>query len=155
MKRRLCSGFCRRLLAMPVVLAAAMSKGFSKPDFWSANLALPSFIATRPMATGELVVAKLKAAALSAALTWALVFAFLCLWLPLWAKVDQLSMLRIGFWMVYGHSVYPQYAIAALILARVHVADVEISGERFVRRAFRQPKIVSLVPPPCIVWRRS
>ena len=26
-------------------------------------------------------------------------------------------MLRIGFWMVYGHSVYPQYAIAALILA--------------------------------------
>ena len=104
-------------LAMPVVLAAAMSKGFSKPDFWSAHLALPSFVATRPMATGELVVAKLKAAALSAAMTWALVFAFLCLWLNLWAKVDQLSMLRIGFWMVYGHSVYPQYAIAALILA--------------------------------------
>ena len=50
------------MLAMPVVLAAAMSKGFSKPDFWSANLALSSFIATRPIATGELVVAKLKAA---------------------------------------------------------------------------------------------
>ncbi len=105
-----------QMLAMPVVLAAAMSKGFSKPDFWSANLALPSYIATRPIATGELVVAKLKAAALSAALTWVLVFAFLCLWLPFWAKVDQLSMLRIGFWMVYGHSVYPQYVIAALIL---------------------------------------
>jgi len=104
-------------LAMPVVLAAAMSKGFSKPDFWSTNLALPSFIATRPLATGDMVVAKLKAAALSAAVTWALVLTFLCLWLTLWAKVDQLSMLRIGFWMVYGHSVYPQYAIAALILA--------------------------------------
>jgi hypothetical protein len=104
-------------LAMPVVLAAAMSKGFSKPDFWSTNLALPSFIATRPMATGELVLAKLKAAALSAAVTWALVFTFLCLWLNLWAKMDQLSMIRIGFWMVYGHSVYPQYAMVALILA--------------------------------------
>ncbi|HTL18313.1 MAG TPA: hypothetical protein VL793_13845, partial [Patescibacteria group bacterium] len=32
-------------------------------------------------------------------------------------KTDQLSMIRIGFWMVYGHSVYPQYAIAALLLA--------------------------------------
>jgi hypothetical protein len=104
-------------LAMPVVLAAAMSKGFSKPDFWSTDLAVPSFVATRPMATGGLVVAKLKAAALSAALTWTLVFVFLWLWLNLWAKVDQLSMIRIGFWMVYGHSVYPQYAIAALILA--------------------------------------
>lgn len=104
-------------LAMPVVLAAAMSKGFSKPDLWAANLALPSFIAIQPISTGELVVAKLKAAALSVAVTWALMFAFFCLWLTLWAKVDQLSMLRIGFWMVYGHSVYPQYAIAALILA--------------------------------------
>jgi hypothetical protein len=103
-------------LAMPVFLAAAMSKGFSKPDFWNANLALPSFVATGPMATGDLVVAKLKTAALSAAVTWALVLAFLCLWLNLWAKVDQLSMIRIGFWMVYGHSVYPQYAIAALLL---------------------------------------
>jgi len=106
-----------QILAMPVVLAAAMSKGVSKPDFWSSTLALPSFIAARPIATGELVVVKLKAAALSAALTWSLVFAFLFLWLNFWAKVDQLSMLRIGYWMVYGHSVYPQYAMAALILA--------------------------------------
>jgi hypothetical protein len=69
------------------------------------------------VATGELVVAKLKAAALSVALTWALMLSFLCLWLSLWANLDQLSMLRIGFWMVYGHSVIPQYAIALLIVA--------------------------------------
>jgi hypothetical protein len=105
-----------QILAMPVVLSAALGKGFSKPDFWSRSLAISSFLAARPLETGEMVVAKMKAAALSAVMTWMLIIAFLCLWLPLWAKLDQLSMLRIGFWMVEGHSVFPQYVVAGLII---------------------------------------
>ena len=57
---------------------------------------------------------KMKVALLSTSLSWLLVLAFLSVWLPLWANLTSLSMVRVGFWMVYGHSVYPQYAIAAL-----------------------------------------
>jgi len=101
-------------LAMPVILAAPVGKGFSKPDFWSGGLSLPAFLAIRPLATGEMVVIKMKVAALSTAISWLLVLAFLSVWLPLWADLAPLSMIRVGFWMIYDHSVYPQYAIAAL-----------------------------------------
>jgi hypothetical protein len=101
-------------LAMPVILAAPVGKGFSKPDFWSSDLSLPPSQAVRPLATGEMVVIKMKVAALSAAISWLLVLAFLSVWLPLWADLAPLSMVRIGFWMIYDHSVYPQYLIAAL-----------------------------------------
>ena len=101
-------------LALPLVLALPLGKGFSKADFWSKDLSLPAFVAVRPLATGEMVVIKMKVAALSAIISWLLVAAFLSLWLPLWANLEPLTMLRIGFWMAYGHSLAPQYVIAAL-----------------------------------------
>src|SRR5204862_7850195 len=52
-------------LAMPMIVAAPLGKGFSKPDFWSSDLSLPAFLAIRPLATGEMVVLKMKVAALS------------------------------------------------------------------------------------------
>lgn len=103
-------------LAMPVILATPIGKGFSQPDFWSRNLSVPPFLAVRPLATGEMVVIKMKVAALGAALSWLLVIAFLSVWLPLWARLDSLSMMRIGFWMAYDHSVYPQHAMAILTI---------------------------------------
>ena len=103
-------------LASPMILALPVGKGFSKPDFWSRDLALPSFVAIRPITAGELVVTKMKVAALSVAISWLLVVAFLSVWLPLWANLEALGMLRVQYWMAYGHSVYPQYAIAILLL---------------------------------------
>ena len=103
-------------LAMPVILAVPVGKGFSKPYFWSSDLSLSPFQAVRPLATGEMVVIKMKVAALSAGISWLLVSAFLSVWLPLWADLAPLSMIRIGFWMIYDHSVSPQYVIAALSL---------------------------------------
>ncbi|HKQ40149.1 MAG TPA: hypothetical protein VJ063_18900, partial [Verrucomicrobiae bacterium] len=103
-------------LALPMILAVPVGKGFSKPDFWSGDLSLPAFAAVRPLATGDMVVIKMKVAAWSAIISWLLVLAFLSIWLPLWANMDSLSMIRIGFWMVSGHSVFPQYVIAALSL---------------------------------------
>src|SRR5439155_8773216 len=96
---------------------AALGKGFSKPDFWTKELSLPSFLAVRPLASGDFVVIKMKVAALSAALCWLLVITFLCLWLPLWANLASLNMFRLGYWMVYDHSLAPQYLIAILFIA--------------------------------------
>jgi hypothetical protein len=103
-------------LAMPVILALPIGKGFSAPDAWSKNMAMPPFVAIRPFASGEIVMAKLKVAALSAVTSWLLVVAFLSAWLPFWAKLDQLAMVRVAFWMAYGHSMTAQYFIGALSL---------------------------------------
>lgn len=103
-------------LAMPVIIAATMGKGFSTPDLWSGNMALPSFLAARPIATGEIVVIKMKVAALSVIVSWAWVLGFLAVWFPLWANLDAFARLRVGYWMAQGHSVLPQYLMAALFI---------------------------------------
>jgi len=103
-------------LATPLILAAPIGKAFSKPDMWSRSTGVPSFVAIRPLSSGDWVAVKLKAAAFSAALTWLLVIAFLSVWLPFWADLELLSGVRIGFWMAYDHALSPQYAMAVLFL---------------------------------------
>jgi len=100
-------------LLLPVLLAVPVGKGFSKPDVWSQSLSLPVWMAIRPLAAGDFVVAKLKVAALSAAIAWLLVTLFLALWLPLWANLDAFGMVRVGYWMAFSHSTLPQYGMAA------------------------------------------
>jgi hypothetical protein len=97
----------------PILLAAAIGKGFAKPDFWSADTSLPTFLAVRPLASGEIIVTKLKVAALGVVLAWLLVLAFLSFWLPLWANTKTLGELwRLCLDMRPGFSLY---AILALI----------------------------------------
>ncbi|HTG42982.1 MAG TPA: hypothetical protein VK633_00500, partial [Verrucomicrobiae bacterium] len=103
-------------IATPMILAVPIGKGFSKPDFWSSDLTLPSFTCVRPISTGEIIVIKLKVAALSALISWSLLLAFLSLWLPGWADLSSLTMIRVAYWMVQGHSVFPQLLMAALLL---------------------------------------
>ncbi len=93
-----------RVLALPLVLAFVMGKGFINPDFSSTKLELPSFMAIHPFSSGEFVVTRMKVAALTVAITWALVFAFLALWLPLWADTTQLQRQLFEFRMIYSHS---------------------------------------------------
>jgi len=104
-------------LLMPVILAYPLGKGFSRADFLSKGMSVPVFISTRPLASGEIIVIKMKAAALSAGLSWLLVLAFFSLWLPLWANLAPLMTPRIGLWMVYGHSIWGEYVISALYIA--------------------------------------
>src|SRR5688572_4387273 len=59
-----------------------------------------------------MVATKLRVAALSTAISWGLVLAFLSLWLPFWANLDSVAMVRGIVWMMHGHALYPQYAIA-------------------------------------------
>jgi hypothetical protein len=58
----------------------------------------------------------LRVAAASTTISWLIVFIFLSLWLPVWAKLDSLVTLRATLWMMHGHRLYPQYAIAALLI---------------------------------------
>ena len=93
-----------KLAVMPIILAFALGKGFIKPEFWSTNLSLPTFVAVKPMSSGEFVVAKLKVAALSVIIAWTLVLAFVGLWLPLWADTKDLKQLMSEFRIFYPHS---------------------------------------------------
>ena len=93
-----------KVLAMPMVMGFAIGKGFIKPEFWSTSLALPTFVAVRPLSSGEFVASKMKVAAVSVAMAWFLVLAFVGLWLPLWADNTHLKRLLFEFQMLYPHS---------------------------------------------------
>ncbi|MDB6024818.1 MAG: hypothetical protein JWM68_1041 [Verrucomicrobiales bacterium] len=102
------------VLGLPLILATVIGKGFAKPDFWSADLSLPAFLAIRPFASGEMIVIKMKVAAMSVVIVWALVITFLSLWLPLWANTRELKE-----WLENAHVVrggFKLFSIAVLSL---------------------------------------
>jgi hypothetical protein len=104
---------------MPILLAFPIGLGFGKPDFWSLDIGLSPFAATRPVSSGQLMAAKLKAAACSALLTWAMVLlvapAFIYLfcdsthWHHLWTQTGFL-------YSPFSHYVLPFVAIACGVL---------------------------------------
>jgi pimeloyl-ACP methyl ester carboxylesterase len=93
-----------KILAVPFVLAFAVGKAFIKPEFWSMTLSMPSFLAVRPLSSGEIVVSKMKVAALSVAMSWVLVFSFIALWLPFWADCADINESMSLFHLIYPHS---------------------------------------------------
>jgi hypothetical protein len=100
------------LAVLPIVLAFPVSMGFGKPDFWSLDLALSPFVATRPVSGGQLLAAKMKAAAASTLLAWAalLVVAPLCIYLYCDTKHWY------GAWQISGliYSPFSQWALPVL-----------------------------------------
>jgi hypothetical protein len=90
------------LVLLPFVLAAAVGKGFAKPDFWSLELALPPFWATRPISSAALLAAKLKTAALSTAFAWALLLVVALPWLLLACDTHDLHGWWHTFTTIYG-----------------------------------------------------
>jgi hypothetical protein len=104
------------VLAMPVLLAWPIGKGFSKPDFWSQDLSISGFIAVKPMTNADVVLIKMKVAAGSAILSWLIVLAFLMLWLPLWGTGDTIRNAVKLVAEVYGPSSFAPYGIAVLII---------------------------------------
>jgi hypothetical protein len=71
------------LSIMPILLAFPIGLGFGKPDFWSLDLALSPFLTSRPITAGQMLTAKMKAAACSTLIAWALllVIAPICIYL--------------------------------------------------------------------------
>jgi hypothetical protein len=72
------------ILALPVLLAFVVGKGFGKADLWSKEPGLPLFLATRPLDNTEWIGAKMKAAALATASSWLIVLTIAPLWFWLW-----------------------------------------------------------------------
>jgi hypothetical protein len=103
-------------LAMPMVLGLPVGKALSKPDWWSNDMSLPSFIAVQPLTNADFVITKMKVAALSAAISWLMVGGFIFSWLGFWANLQKFNYLRDLLWIFYGHSLYPQYGLAILFL---------------------------------------
>jgi len=103
------------VLAAPVLLAIPVGIAFSKPTFWSEDVAVPAFVAVRPVSCEDLVATKLKVAALSVALSWVVVLLFVMAWLSLWANVDFLSQFAIQLWAFHGQSVLAVYGIGVLV----------------------------------------
>jgi hypothetical protein len=103
-------------LALPIALALPVGKALSKPDWWSNDMSMPSFVAVRPLTNADFVITKMKVAALSAAISWLLVGVFVTVWLGLWASLDRFNFLRVTLWSLYGRTVYPQYGLATLLL---------------------------------------
>jgi hypothetical protein len=107
-------------LAMPILLALPIGKAFSKPDFWSSDLHVPSIVAVRPLSAADMIAIKMRVAAKSAVLSWAYALVFLGVWLPFWADRTVIDTAGSLIWVTNGHSVYRQYGIAALsILVRI------------------------------------
>ena len=125
-----------RILGMPLVLAFVLGKGVVKPDFWSTNLALPGFLAIRPLREGEFVACKMKVAAVSALITCSLVAGFIALWLPLWADTTQLRLPMVFSRVLHPHSwqifVVLYFAVFVVVTWRCLVSDLwaGLSGSR-------------------------
>jgi hypothetical protein len=103
-------------LAMPIVLAVPVGIAFSKPTFWSEDLAVPAFVAIRPVSSADLVAIKLKVAAMSAALSWLVVLVFVTVWLSFWGHRDVISRLGIQLWALHWQSVPAVYGIAMVVV---------------------------------------
>jgi hypothetical protein len=103
-------------LATPIVLAIPLGISSAKPTFWSNDLALPAFVAVRPLTAAELVATKVRAAVMSAAVSWLVVLGFLCVWLLGWANLDPFSAVVIQWWAFHGGSSFAVYGTAVLIV---------------------------------------
>jgi len=102
-------------LAAPVVLAVPVGIAFSKPTFWSEDLAVPAFVAALPLSSEDLVATKVRVAAMSAVLSWLVVLVLLTVWLSSWGNLDALSLLALQLWAFHGQSVAAVYGIAVLV----------------------------------------
>jgi hypothetical protein len=89
---------------LPLILGFLIGKGFAKPDLFSTNLSIPQFLAVRPLTATEIIVAKLKVAALSVFITWMLVLLFITLWLSAWADNLELQEMLYQFRLFHPQS---------------------------------------------------
>jgi hypothetical protein len=131
-------------VAMPALLAIPIGVAFSKPMFWSEDLSVPAFFAIRPLSSGELVLIKMKVAALAAAISWLLVLAFLAVWLPLWADLDALGRLERG----WGTAAL--FALAAMFLTWRFLVSGLWSGLSGNRRLYFACGITAVFAPIAI-----
>ena len=86
------------LLGLPVVLAGAVGPGLAQfKPFWIKNNAVMTFVAIRPLTSGQIVFAKFMMAAASALLTWVIWLILSLIWLLLSGKLKEVMALARDF----------------------------------------------------------
>jgi hypothetical protein len=78
------------IVALPLLLAFVLGKGFGKADLWSKEEGIPLFLATRPLSIRDWIGAKLKAAAMATATAWLLVLVLTPFWLRFWCDYQPM-----------------------------------------------------------------
>ena len=133
-------------VVMPLVLALPLGKAFSKPDYWSKDLAVPGFVAVRPIASVDLVAIKMKVAAASAVLSWLLVLVFVASYLAFWASHETLAMFQSLPLPIHAYSIGFSILAMMLLTWRFLVGGfwLGLSGSR---RAFALSTIPYVVVP--------
>ena len=107
------------LFFMPMLLAFPIGLGFGKPDFWSLDVTMSLFSATRPVSAGQLIAAKLKAAALSAVVAWAILLLVAPVWIYLYCDSTHWRHLWTQSGFIYSpisHWLLPILAVAGAAL---------------------------------------
>jgi hypothetical protein len=107
------------LAIAPLLIAFPVGLGFGKPDFWSLDITLSPFFAARPVSSGQLLAAKLKAAACSALLAWAILLLIAPLWIYLYCDTKHWRDLWIQSGFLYSptsHWVLPILAVICAVL---------------------------------------
>ncbi len=103
-------------LLLPVLLAAPLGKAFAKADTSTADMAVPAFLAVRPLSDLDVVAGKMRAAAISTVSAWVPVLVFVALWQFGWADTSALRSFGSILWAMQQHSLLPQIAIAVLLM---------------------------------------
>jgi hypothetical protein len=101
-------------LLTPVLLASIVGPGFSTVEFGSVRKTVPTFLATRPVSCGDLVMTKLRVAGYSALISWLIVLALLPLSLALWC--DNSRLLAGWQWLAEHFSPLFPWVLAVFVL---------------------------------------
>lgn len=75
----------------PIALASVAGSVTSLPIVTSLDSSLSPFLATRPIACGDMVAAKLAAAAIATTVAWLIVLVLTPLWLSMWCDVSVVT----------------------------------------------------------------
>jgi hypothetical protein len=102
------------LAIMPMMLAFPVGMGFGKPDLWSLDLSLSSFVTTRPITAAQLISAKLRAAACSTFVAWAVVLTVAPVCVYLWCDTTHWSYIWHASETLY--SPVSRWAVPLLLL---------------------------------------
>ena len=87
------------LLGLPVVLAGAVGPGLGRfKPIWIKDRGVITFVAIRPLTSGQIVFAKFLMAARSALLTWVISLVLVLLWILLSGNLDRAMKLARDFW---------------------------------------------------------
>ena len=129
------------VLAMPALLAWPIGKGFSKPDFWSQDLSMSDFSAVKPITDADMVLIKMKMAAVSAIFSWLSVVAFLIVWLPLWGNLAPVKNAANPSWLVPVAIALLAIVAGILVTWRFMVSGLwlGLSGNKNLFMAFAVP----------------